>query len=379
MVEIILAMEGCFMKKQKGQSLIEVLLAFSVAIVILGAVITAVITSLSSNQYTKNQNLATSYAKEGIAEIRVARDSQWGVFSAIPDGDYCLPEDIGRWSAYDLQNCVSSGKIGDSFSRKVTIKQNSTDCASVQSSKKGTKATVTVFWSDKKCTDPDPAKSLCNSVVLDSCFSSNVVPTDVPHSCFRDDQCNRGNPCETPTCVSKGNPDSHCAWAPLSGEQGLPACQTCVSGVLNNTANQQDIEGTNTCGDVAHNTGCKKCVSGSCVNQASTEDLFNVCTASACNSVLNAASDSSCVPFCSSGASVKQNGLCKGDGISCQSSTCSTCVSSGNDAMTTTSAGMSGSWSCTTTTVNNCSTAMAKNTGYECSGITTNWTRCNCQ
>src|SRR3989344_8816651 len=79
---------------QAGQTLLEILLAFSVSILVLSAIVIGITTSLSNTQYTKNQGLANSYAKEAMAVARGIRDSSWGNFSSLKDFTtnitYCL-------------------------------------------------------------------------------------------------------------------------------------------------------------------------------------------------------------------------------------------------------------------------------------------------
>lgn len=168
------------MKKQKweeaGQTLIEVLLAFSVSILVLSAVIVGITTSLSNTQYTKNQNLANSYAKEAMAVVRQIRDSGLNKFSLFENFTsntaYCLGPNSTDLEKLTLpnQNCWAQSPVpaGGIFSREVKFNHNqdsSGDCSG------GSKITVKVSWSDNKC--PAGANDpLCHSVELITCFSS---------------------------------------------------------------------------------------------------------------------------------------------------------------------------------------------------------------
>lgn len=72
------------MKKQRGQTLLETLLALGVCVIILSAITVIVISSLNSTQFTKRQNLASQYAQEGMEVVRKIRDSGgWPAFSAL--------------------------------------------------------------------------------------------------------------------------------------------------------------------------------------------------------------------------------------------------------------------------------------------------------
>ncbi|MBI3069818.1 MAG: hypothetical protein HYY87_00750, partial [Candidatus Levybacteria bacterium] len=63
-------MNRFFGKVQKGQTLIEVLLALGTAVVVLSATVVAVLSALNNAQFSKNQSLATQYAQEGMEVMR---------------------------------------------------------------------------------------------------------------------------------------------------------------------------------------------------------------------------------------------------------------------------------------------------------------------
>jgi Tfp pilus assembly protein PilV len=167
---------------QRGQTLLEVLLAFSVSILVLSAVILGIITSLSNTQYTKNQGLADSYAQEGVSVIRKIRDSSWYDFSNnlksfTTNVKYCLDKDLKFNEVSLTQNC--SGNVygvGASgiFSREVVFEHNSSSCCPDNTkvcdiSVRGSKITVTVSWSDGKCPVGTP---LCHKVDLITCLAN---------------------------------------------------------------------------------------------------------------------------------------------------------------------------------------------------------------
>jgi hypothetical protein len=170
---------------EEGQTLLEVLLAFSVSILALSAVILGIITSLNNAQHTKNQSLASFYAQEGMAVIRKMRDSNLNTFSLFgtftPSNKiaYCLgpgANDLGesdRLSVYP--NCREQKPVGGIFSREVRFEHESSDCRmeippppipTPAIILKGSKVTVIVSWTDNKCPTP-----LCHKVELINCFS----------------------------------------------------------------------------------------------------------------------------------------------------------------------------------------------------------------
>ena len=173
------------MRKQEGQTLIEILLAFSVCILVLSAIIVGITTSLSNTQYTKNQNLANSYAKEGMAVVRQIRDSSsWNNFSSLEDyitnTRYCIGSNPTELKKLELsnQNCWAQSPVGKIFSREVVFAHDSPDCSAgippiptptPTTIPKGSKVTIIVSWSDNKCPVGDP---FCHKVELITCFSN---------------------------------------------------------------------------------------------------------------------------------------------------------------------------------------------------------------
>jgi type II secretory pathway pseudopilin PulG len=153
--------------KVAGQMLLEVILAIAMAIITVGAVMMIIVASLGRAQYSKNQDLANSYAREGIDTVRKMRDSNWSDFHSR-NGSYCLNQ-----GAVTLGSTPCTANVGGIFTRSVSLEQNSSDCSGGGSN--GTKTTVTVSWPDNKCPSSKP---YCNNVTLVSCFSNiNAVST----------------------------------------------------------------------------------------------------------------------------------------------------------------------------------------------------------
>lgn len=61
-------------RKTRGQSLIEVLIALSVVVLVILALITVTTISVRNATFAKNQSLATEYAQETIEKIRGYRN-----------------------------------------------------------------------------------------------------------------------------------------------------------------------------------------------------------------------------------------------------------------------------------------------------------------
>jgi len=166
---------------EKGQTLIEALVALGAAVLVLSAITVAVISALNNVQYTKNQNQATQYAQQGIETMRQISQSNWGSFS-LYSGKYCLAQDetlpclpgseTGSCSQNaGLEICSQNSGI---FVREVDIAQGSQ--ASCSNGSVG--VTVIVSWSDNKCADPN--SPYCHNVKLNSCLSNHNSDVAVP-------------------------------------------------------------------------------------------------------------------------------------------------------------------------------------------------------
>jgi Tfp pilus assembly protein PilV len=147
---------------QSGQILIEVLVALGVIVVVVTTVTITTATSLSNIEFSKTQNQATQYAQEGMETVRSIRSNNLATFSSL-NGSYCLPENSNSLTASN--NCPVN--IGTTFKRAVIIEKNNAPiCAGV------TKTTVTVGWTDGKCS----ASPFCHIATMSSCVAvTNVV------------------------------------------------------------------------------------------------------------------------------------------------------------------------------------------------------------
>lgn len=157
------------MKTQFGQTLIEVVIALATAVIIISAIATAIISSLNNTEYTKNQNLATSYAQQGMENVRSLARSNWPSFVATYTGIYyCLPQDSTIPSPMG-NKCAAN--INNTFVREIDIvmgqgQPNAVNCSSLGQ----VKVTAIVSWSDSKCTNSSDL--YCHEVKLDSCLAN---------------------------------------------------------------------------------------------------------------------------------------------------------------------------------------------------------------
>ena len=148
----------------KGQSLIEALVALSVAVVIISAVAISVITAVNNADNSKIQNQANAYASSEMEVLHQQSRANWTTFNTH-NSTYC----VGNNGLMEDPNLCSTPNVGTLFIRQVEIIQNElTNCSGAA------KVTVTVSWKDGKCA----VGIFCHSTKLESCFTdTNFVPT----------------------------------------------------------------------------------------------------------------------------------------------------------------------------------------------------------
>jgi len=164
-------------KNDSGQTLIEIILALSVVVMVITGITFAITSSLKNATFSKNQNLATAYARQGMEILRTIRDRSWTTFNSLETGigvSYFLAENTTNLDGPSPDVCAPScsPNLGI-FSRRVKIAKNSPDCTP---GAENTKVTVQVKWADKECASA--VFPFCHQVELVSCFTNtNVVPT----------------------------------------------------------------------------------------------------------------------------------------------------------------------------------------------------------
>lgn len=141
-----------------GQSLVEVLISLSIAIAVLSAITVAVVYSLRNAQFSKNQNLATHYASQGMEVIRQIRDTKSSLNGY--SGGYCLPEGATTLNPSSIPPCGQNVSI---YSREVSI-EAAPECTGTDSYK----VTVKVSWWDNAC---GATSNFCHKAQLISCLS----------------------------------------------------------------------------------------------------------------------------------------------------------------------------------------------------------------
>ncbi len=159
----------------KGQTLIEVLVALATSVVIASAIITLAVYSLNNTQFSKSQSLATQYAQEGMEIVRSIRDNNYtiytGLFPQATVNPYCLP--VGNTNLLSITpGACTNTSVVSGFIREIDLTPGTAPVGACSNSMD--KIETTVKWTDGKC-DIDV---YCHQVDLVSCLDKPyVAPT----------------------------------------------------------------------------------------------------------------------------------------------------------------------------------------------------------
>ena len=156
-------------KLESGQTLIEVMVALAAAIAVISAIAITVITSLQNVEYTKNQNLATQYANEGLEIVKRIGRSNWIQLQGYNLTNYCLAKDSTALTQRIGITCQADPLVWI-YTREITIDLISPSCQG------NVKVASVVSWSDSKCTKDKP---FCHQVGLYTCLA-NINTTQAP-------------------------------------------------------------------------------------------------------------------------------------------------------------------------------------------------------
>lgn len=144
--------------REKGQTMIEVLLALAIGAIIIAGIGKAINTSLSSSQFGKNQSLANQYAQEAMEIVKTLKPTA---------NSYCLPKGQTTLGSGDTENITTGCSLNvDDLVREVNIQTGDVK-----------KITVTVGWSDSKCYAPAPTPTPRISRPAGVQSVGNVIPT----------------------------------------------------------------------------------------------------------------------------------------------------------------------------------------------------------
>ncbi len=160
----------------KGQGLVEALVALGVISIVLSAIAIAVISSVNNSDYSTKQNKATSYAQTELETLSQLSKTNWATFNTY-DGTYCVGED-GQLGTSQAAICTFPNLDNETLIRQVDFNKNDDSCSPGTGSIKGTSVTVTVKWADGKCGLVNQERSFCHNAQVRSCYTDiNTLPT----------------------------------------------------------------------------------------------------------------------------------------------------------------------------------------------------------
>ena len=160
-------------KTEKGQTIIEAIVALAAIFAIVAAIAIAIINAVSNSQFVKNQNLANKYAQQGMEFARGIHADNIQTFQAL-SGSYSFGEnDTALMPGESL-----TVNIDDSHIRNLHFADDEEPCLNDDGSSVNLKkVTVVVNWSSGKCSADD---RLCHDTTLVSCIpyerSAGVFP-----------------------------------------------------------------------------------------------------------------------------------------------------------------------------------------------------------
>lgn len=163
---------------QKGQTLIEVLIAFATLAVVITSATLTVISALNNAEFVKNQHLATQYAQQGMEIVRSIRENNYKLFLSLSNPDnlpnpdriiyYCMASTCTTLSTSSGICGITTAPCGQqnigAFVRAVAIdKTTQNNCDTGNS----TQVSVNVSWTDGSC----PRGEYCHTSSVFSCLA----------------------------------------------------------------------------------------------------------------------------------------------------------------------------------------------------------------
>lgn len=161
------------LRQKKGDVLIEAVLAIAITGIVVTGIVVALTNSISQSNFTRNQNLASNYAQQGLDIARNMKENSFASLSALGDRSYCLGEgETAITTPESASGCDVN--IGETFFRSVYINSSGEDgreavpgqSCQVEDGVSSVFIASIVAWTDSKCTGGE----ICHKVELNSCF-----------------------------------------------------------------------------------------------------------------------------------------------------------------------------------------------------------------
>lgn len=159
---------------QKGQTLLEVMVALSIASLIVSAIVVSIINALNNEQFGVNQNQATQLAQEGVDLFRNLSQSDWSSFVGYGNSDgtprsWCLPQVNPTPAVKPAGGCSRNAGNNNIFIREVKIELNSCITPTPGITNISGRITSTVKWADGKCIGTGDTQ-YCHQTQVVSCM-----------------------------------------------------------------------------------------------------------------------------------------------------------------------------------------------------------------
>lgn len=152
------------MGSERGQTLIEAIVALVTILLIVTAIAIVIVNSLYNSQFIKNQNEANKYAQEGIELVRNIQKNDLSAFASFDqNATYCIDRDNNALTSTECS--TTSVNTGSSHVRTIVFSPGAGECDASE-----VRVVVRVAWSSTKCPTEN---TFCHSSELISCMPYN--------------------------------------------------------------------------------------------------------------------------------------------------------------------------------------------------------------
>jgi Tfp pilus assembly protein PilV len=168
-------------KLQKGQTMIEAIVALMTILLIITAIAVVITNGLYNSQFIKNQNEANKYAQQGMELVRNIQQNDLEEFSQPNFQNTTLCIDENTQTLIDDSQICAGINTGKYYNRTITFSQGAEPCVGIEPTGTAlavseTKVTVTVAWSSSKC---DKTNTFCHKSVLQACLPDKLSGSNI--------------------------------------------------------------------------------------------------------------------------------------------------------------------------------------------------------
>lgn len=168
------------MNKEKGNALLEAIVAMAVILIVVSSIATVITLGVNNSTFVKNQNLANKHSQDGLEKIltihkrntTIPVESGSGTNSlniSELGGTYCFGEDD---VLYTESPCDPN--IDGIFVREATFAQGK--CGEDESFVGGTEISIDVSWVSGRCPEND---RFCHAAKLASCIARDGTTVEL--------------------------------------------------------------------------------------------------------------------------------------------------------------------------------------------------------